>query len=205
MVGSVKVKICGLTSAADAVAADAAGADLLGFNFYPPSPRYVGVAAAAEIVHLLPRGARTVGVFVDAERDEVLRTVQEVGLSMVQFHGSESPQYCRDWSVPVIKAVRVRDRRSIEEIHSYAVDFILADAYVEGQPGGTGRRVAPELLAGLERERLILAGGLNPDNVVEAIRAVRPFAVDVASGVESEPGRKDPQLMRRFIVNVQSA
>jgi phosphoribosylanthranilate isomerase len=202
---SARIKICGITSQGDALAAVDAGADMLGFNFYPPSPRHIDVVVAAGIIRNLPSTVQAVGVFVDARRDDVLEAVRQAGLSMVQFHGQETPEYCRGWDLAVIKAVRVRDERTIEEIRRYAVDFILADAYVEGQPGGTGRRVALELLAGVDCRRLILAGGLNPDNVAEAVRAIQPFAVDVASGVESVPGRKDPELMRRFVVNVQSA
>ena len=205
MAHRVQVKICGITSRDDALAALAAGADLLGFNFYPPSPRYLEIDAAAEIVRALPPKVKTVGVFVDARRELVLRTVEQARLTMVQFHGHESPDDCRGWPFPVIKAVRLRDAQSADEIRRYTDDFILADAYVEGQPGGTGCRIPEDLLAGVERERLFLAGGLNPENVGQAVRAIRPFAVDVASGVESAPGRKDSELMRRFVANVQSA
>lgn len=201
----VKVKICGVTSAADALRAAEAGADAIGMNFHPPSPRCVGVETAEEIVRALPAGLCRVGVFVDAERSLVQELASRLGLDALQFHGDEGADYCRGWSQKVIKAVRVRGPESLAGAAFAAADFILADAFVAGIPGGTGRRVPLEWLAGADRERLILAGGLDADNVAEAVRAVRPAAVDVASGVESAPGRKDPQAMRRFVANAKNA
>jgi phosphoribosylanthranilate isomerase len=206
LVPPVQVKICGITNRDDAMAAVDAGAAAVGLNFYPHSPRRVDIRVAAEIVHALPGSVCTVGVFVDAARAQVEAIGAHVALAALQFHGSEPPELCVGWTgKKVIKALRVRDPHAAVLARRYGVDFILADAYVEGQFGGTGQRIASDLLTDLDRTRLILAGGLTADNVAEAVRAVRPFAVDVASGVERAPGRKDWDLMRRFIANARSA
>ncbi len=202
---AVRVKICGITNRDDAAAAVEAGAAALGFNFYPRSARFVQPDVVAEIVARVPPGVCTVGVFVDETRARVAAIAAQAGVTALQFHGTESPEFCQAWEQKVIKALRVGDATAARHAARYAVDFILADAYVEGQPGGTGRRIVPEHLHGFERTRLILAGGLNPDNVADAVRAVRPFAVDVASGVESAPGQKDWDLMRRFIAHAHAA
>jgi phosphoribosylanthranilate isomerase len=201
----VQVKVCGLTNLDDALAAVDAGAAALGFNFFARSPRFVEPAQAAHIVSRLPPGICAVGVFVDLPRERVAAIAAEVGITALQFHGDEPPASCRGWTQKVIKAIGVRDAAAAVKARAYDVDFILADAYVEGQPGGTGRRIGLELLEGFERPRLILAGGLNPENVAEAVRAVRPFAVDVASGIERAPGKKDWDLMRRFIAHAHAA
>jgi phosphoribosylanthranilate isomerase len=201
----VRVKVCGITNLDDALAAVDGGAAALGFNFYPQSPRYVAPARAAEIVQRVGSAICSVGVFADAAREHVARIVTEVGITAVQFHGNETPDACTGWTQKVIKAIRVRDREAARDAAAYPVDFILAAAYVEGQFGGTGRRIVPELLEGFDRQRLILAGGLTPDTVAEAVRVIRPFAVDVASGVERAPGKKDWNLVERFIANAQAA
>jgi phosphoribosylanthranilate isomerase len=202
----VQVKVCGITNVEDALAAVRAGAFALGLNFYPHSPRYVQPAHAAEIVQCLPASVWTVGVFVDESWERVADIANEVGLSALQFHGSETPEFCREWpGRKVIKALRVRDAHALTVARTYAVDFILADAYVEGRFGGTGMRVATQYLEGFDRRRLILAGGLTLANVGAAVRVVRPFAVDVASGIESAPGKKDWMLMRSFIANARAA
>jgi len=205
MSAGVRVKVCGITNLDDARAAVDAGAAALGFNFYAQSPRYVTPEAAAGIVVHLPRSICLVGVFVNESRERVATIARAVGLSALQFHGEESPEFCRAWQQKVIKAIRVRDGHAAAIAQRYAVDFILADAYVEGQRGGTGRGVVPILLEGFERRRLILAGGLTPQNVAAVVRAVRPYAVDVASGVEQAPGKKDVNLMRRFIAHAQTS
>jgi len=204
MSARVRVKVCGITNVDDALAALEAGADALGFNFYAPSPRFVG-PAAADIVVQLPEGTCTVGVFVNASRQDIERVAGRVGLTALQFHGDEDPEFCRSWPQKIIKAVRVRDRSGAAVARAYAVDFILADAYVEDRFGGTGRRIALEYLEGFDRGRLILAGGLTPENVAHAVRAVHPFGVDVASGIERAPGKKDWDLMRRFIAHAHAA
>ncbi len=201
----MKVKICGVTCVADALHAARAGADAIGLNFAARSPRRVSVEQAAAIAAALPAGVCRVGVFVDAGRDEIAAVAARVGLDALQFHGDEPPALCAGWSAKTIKAVRVRDAATLAAASAYAVDFILADAYVEGQAGGTGRRVPLEWLGGVARERLILAGGLTPETVAEAVRAVRPAVVDVASGVEAAPGIKDPEKVERFIAHARLA
>jgi phosphoribosylanthranilate isomerase len=201
-----RVKICGVTSVADARMVVDAGADAIGLNFHPGSPRHVSTETAAAIAAALPRRVCRVGVFVNAPRAVVERTAAAVGLDAVQFHGDEEVALCRGWACKTIKAVRVRDAGSLSAAAAaYRVDFILADAYVPGVPGGTGARVPGEWLVGVPGDRLILAGGLTPENVAEAVRTVRPAAVDVASGVESAPGIKDPEKVKRFIANVRTA
>lgn len=200
-----RVKICGVTSVADAVMAAEAGADAIGLNFFAGSARCVGLALAVEISEALPPAVWRVGVFVDAARDDIEAIAETVGLDAVQLHGNESVDFCRDWTLEVIKAVRVRGPEALAAAAAYPVDFILADAYVERQAGGTGTRVPLEWLRGVVPERLILAGGLTPENVAEAVRAVRPAMVDVASGVEAAPGVKDAEKVRRFIANARTA
>ena len=202
----VRVKICGVTRPEDARAAAGAGADYLGVNFWPQSPRAVDVGRALAIAAAAP-GVPLVGVFVDAPRDQVARTAESARLSLVQFHGGETPAYCRDWPWPVIKAIRVPEGGSAAALaEPFAdVDYLLVDAYVAGRPGGTGVRVGAEALAGAPGERLFLAGGLTPENVADAVRAVRPFAVDVASGVEERVGVKDHEKIQRFIQRAKTA
>jgi phosphoribosylanthranilate isomerase len=201
----VKVKICGVTRVEDARAAVAAGASAVGVNFYDRSPRWVNVETAQAIIATLPVSVCGIGVFVNEPRVRVAEIAERVGLRAVQFHGEESPSDCTGWPLKVIKALRLRDRESVSAAAQYPVDFILLDAYVEGHPGGTGRAFAWEWAAACDRSRLILAGGLTADNVADAVRAVRPLAVDVASGVERQPGIKDAELMKRFIANAQTA
>jgi len=200
-----KVKICGITSIEDALHAAAAGADAIGLNFCAGSPRCVGVELAAEIAAALPEGVRKVGVFVDMPRAEVQRIAEHVGLDALQFHGNEEAEFCTGWQWQTIKAVRVRDGKSLARAPLSAADLILADAFVDDRPGGTGHRIPVEWLVGVPADRLILAGGLTPDNVAEAIRAVQPMAVDVASGVERAPGVKDAEKVEWFIANARTA
>src|SRR5262249_10346998 len=176
---AAKVKICGVTSVADALFAAEAGADAIGLNFCARSPRCVSVEVAAAIAAALPAGVCKVGVFVDAPRAEVSDIAARVGLDALQFHGGESAAFCAGWQWKTIKAVRVRDAQSLAGAPIETVDFILADAHVEGRAGGTGHRVPLDWLVGIPPQRLILAGGLTPDNVADAVRAVRPVAVDV--------------------------
>lgn len=203
------VKVCGITNVEDALAALDAGADMLGFNFYARSPRYITPAAALKIIERLPEGVTCVGVFVNEPAPaDVERIAREARLGAVQLHGDETPEYCqRLRGLTTIKALRVGADYTPESAADYDTDAVLLDAYVVGERGGTGHTF-DWALATLTRERvprLFLAGGLNPDNVASAVAAVRPYAVDVCSGVETSPGRKSPQLMRRFVEQMKSS
>jgi phosphoribosylanthranilate isomerase len=201
------VKICGLTSLEDALVCVEAGADALGFNFWPGSKRYVEPTEAAAIARGLPSGALKVGVFVNAERVEIERAVGQVGLDAVQLHGEETPEDCRGFSVPVIKVIHVgRADEPITQIAArYTVEYFLLDADAGSDYGGSGRSFDWRRAEGVAPGRLFLAGGLRPENVADAVRRVRPYAVDTASGVESAPGRKDPRKLKEFIRNAKLA
>ena len=201
-----RVKICGITSPEDAAAAVEAGADAVGLVFVPGTPRVVTLARAAAIVGCLPPLVATVGVFVDSPLEEVCRIAALLRLSAVQLHGHEDEGFSRGVPVPVIRALRVRDAASLQPLATYPAHAFLLDAYVEGQPGGTGRTMPWGLVRQAKGTRpIILAGGLRPDTVAEAVRLVRPYGVDVSSGVEQPPGRKDHRKVREFIVNVRQA
>jgi phosphoribosylanthranilate isomerase len=204
-VSAVRVKICGITSPEDALLAVSAGAFALGFNFHVASPRYVEVDRARAISAALPPGVWRVGVFVNRPRREVDEIAASAGLTALQFHGDEPPEYCRGWRLTVVKAARVRTRADVERLAAYPVELMLVDAYVEGVHGGTGERFDWSLLRGIDRTRLVLAGGLTPENVAAAVRTVRPFAVDVASGVEARPGIKDPEKVKQFVRHAETA
>jgi phosphoribosylanthranilate isomerase len=204
---SVKVKICGICRVEDARAAVRAGADFLGLNFHPASPRRVTVERAAAIADAVP-GTALVGVFVDAPRALVQDVAARVGLAAVQFHGAEDPDYCRGWPWRVIKAIRVAPGTNASaeaERFAAGVDYLLIDSYVAGRPGGTGVPLDPALAAGLPAGRLFVAGGLRPESVADVVRALRPFAVDVASGVEEGPGRKDHAKIEEFVRRAKAA
>jgi phosphoribosylanthranilate isomerase len=203
---SVKVKICGITNAPDALAAIDAGADALGFVFYDASPRRLTLRAAAEIIRHLPPYVVKVGVFVNASVDRVERAVAECGLNLLQFHGDETPEYCVQFGVMSMKSFRIRDAGSLKALPAYPTDAWLLDAYVADNPGGTGETFNWDLAVEARKlGRLIfLAGGLTPENVAEAIRQVQPYAVDVSSGVEIAPGRKDPDKIRQFMAAARS-
>ena len=201
----VRIKICGITRPSDALAAISAGADALGFNFWPKSKRYVAPATARAIIATLPPFVTTVGVFVDAERSEIERIAALTGIRALQLHGDEPPPACVGYALPVIKALRVGADFSAAWFTRYEVRAYLLDAPTVGYGGG-GAVFDWNRLAGIHAGvPLILAGGLTPDNVAEAIATVRPYAVDVASGVEASPGIKDPEAMRRFVANVRAA
>jgi phosphoribosylanthranilate isomerase len=204
---SVKVKICGITSPPDALAAVEAGADLIGFMFYEKSPRCVTTAAAAKIARHIPPFVARVGVFVDAPADFVRRAIRECHLDLLQFHGEESPDYCLQFGLMSVKAIRVRDPESLRVLSQYQTDAWLLDAYSAATPGGTGETFNWDLAveAGRFGRPLFLAGGLTPENVAKAIRKVQPYGVDVSSGVESAPGIKDPDKIRRFIAAARLA
>jgi len=197
----VKVKICGITSLVDGLAAAQAGADALGFVFYAPSPRYISPEAASVIIRELPPFVVKVGVFVDAPRDLVLSAMRQCGLGLLQFHGEEPPDYCLQFGLMSMKAFRIRDADSIERLADYPTDAWLLDACAPDKPGGTGQTFNWDLAleAGKLGRPIFLAGGLTPDNVADAVRRAQPYAVDVSTGVEAAPGRKDPAKVRAFI------
>jgi phosphoribosylanthranilate isomerase len=201
------VKICGITRLEDALASIRAGADAIGFVFYRPSPRYIAPATAGAILRALPPFITTVGLFVDAPEVEVRAVVSQTPVELLQFHGSETPEYCRRFARPYMKAVRMAPE---VDLLQYARDYhdakaLLLDAYVEGLHGGSG--VAFDW--GRVPERLplpvIVSGGLTVENVADAVRRVRPSAVDVSSGVESAKGIKDAARIAAFIAGVRNA
>ena len=199
-----KVKICGITTLDDALMAVEAGADALGFVFFEKSPRYLGPEAAAAIIARMPPLVQVVGLFVNAELDFVNRTADSCGLDIVQLHGDESPAYCRLVRRRVMKAFRVRGPESLESLADYQVAAYLLDAYSPNAYGGTGARFDWDCaLAAKERGPIVLAGGLDPDNVASAVAKVAPYAVDVSSGVESSPGRKDPEKVTLFLAEAK--
>jgi phosphoribosylanthranilate isomerase len=194
------VKICGITRLEDALAAVRLGADALGFNFWPGSRRFIAPAEAQRIVRALPPLVTAVGVFVDPSHDEAVAAAAVSGVQVLQLHGDEPPELCRSFHLPVLKALRVAGPEALEALDRYAgVAGFLLDAASPGY-GGSGRTFDWALgRAAAARATVLLAGGLHPGNVAEAVREVRPFAVDVASGVEAAPGVKDHELMARFI------
>jgi len=205
----VRVKICGITNAADALAAIDAGANLLGFNFYEKSPRHISEAEAAKIRPQLPKKVKAVGLFVNAPVVEAAALCKSLKLHAAQLHGDETPEDVAELarSLPVFKAFRVEPDFPLATLDEYAEAYaFLFDAAHTGQYGGTGRTtdwdVARRATVG---RRIILAGGLNVENVAAAVRIVRPYGIDVASGVESGPGKKDHGLLREFIEEVRRA
>ena len=205
----VKVKICGITNWTDARRAVEAGAQFLGFNFYRPSPRYIQPAAARRIIRRLPDGVATVGVFVNETEANMLAIARRVGLDYLQLHGDELPEQVARLKreIPVIKAVRVRDSFRPKQLDSFSrATAILLDGFDASRHGGTGKTFNWNLARGSNGpRRIFLAGGLTPENVAEAIRVTRPYAVDVCSGVEARPGRKDPARMVALMWAVKAA
>jgi phosphoribosylanthranilate isomerase len=205
-----KIKFCGITTVADARDAVAAGAWALGLNFWPQSQRRCAPDTAAQIAAAVKRRAEVAGVFVNPTLDELAATVEAVGLTMIQLHGDEGPSFCaeaaRRTGCRVIKAIRVRSRADIQALQPFHTDYHLLDSHVAGHRGGSGQIFEWELArAHAGSVPVILSGGLRPDNVAAAIEAVTPFAVDVASGVEASPGRKDPAKLEAFAAAVRGA
>ena len=204
---SVWVKICGITNVADALAAAEAGADALGFMFYEPSQRNLSLAAAAEIIRELPPFIARTGVFVNPTADFVRAVIATSGIDTLQFHGEEPPEFCAQFGLPILKAFRVKDRSVLTLCAAYRDCAWLLDSHVDGALGGTG--VAFDWDVAIEAVKLhpkvILAGGLKAETVAEAVRRVRPYGVDVSSGVESSPGKKDHAKTRAFIAAAKSA
>lgn len=204
---TVRVKICGITRVEDALAAVAAGADAIGLVFYAPSPRAVTAEQARAIISALPPFVTTVGLFVDMPREELDSVLATVPLDLLQFHGDESPEACRRHGRPYLKALRIRPGDDVPALidHYPEASGVLLDTYVPGTPGGTGEAFDWSLVPSAPSRPVVLAGGLTPGNVAEAIRRVRPYAVDVSGGVEASKGIKDPALIRAFIDAVRSA
>lgn len=207
----VKVKVCGITNLEDALKAVDLGADLLGFNFYPPSPRYITPEKARGILADLPEAVGNVALFVNEPKEKVREVIEYCLLPDgrqsfygLQFHGEESQDYCRGWKLKVIKAFRVKNRESLVDINEFPADFYLLDSWAPGY-GGSGSPFPWSWLEGLRADKLVLAGGLGPENVQEAIRRVRPYGVDVCTGVEARPGIKDHEKLKAFILAAKSA
>lgn len=200
----IKIKICGITNLEDALVAIDAGADALGFVFHPRSPRHVFPEQAAAIIRHLPPFVQTVGLFVDETVETVNQTADQCGLDVVQLHGDESPAFCGSVRRRVIKAFRVKDVTSLDPMKEYRVSAFLLDAWSPSAHGGTGQTFNWEVAAcAAHSGRIILAGGLTSDNVADAIRQVRPYGVDVSSGVEASAGKKDTDKVREFIRNAK--
>jgi phosphoribosylanthranilate isomerase len=204
---STVVKICGITNETDALAAAEAGTDALGLMFYEKSPRHVATKTAAAISRVLPPFVIKVGVFVNAPEELVLRAIGECGLNILQFHGDETPEYCSQFPMMTIKAFRIQDTESLKALPDYPTDAWLLDACVAEKLGGTGDKFNWDLAVDAQKlgKPIFLAGGLTPENVTEAVRRVRPYAVDVSSGVEASPGKKDLQKMKAFVRAAKAA
>lgn len=200
----MQVKICGITNLVDALFSVEAGADALGFVFYSGSPRNIQPDLAKKIIEQLPPFVTTVGVFVDAPADTVRAILEECGLSMVQLHGSELPEQVSLFSKLAIKAIRVRGTSDLQYLPRYPVRAYLLDTYIEGVPGGTGKTFNWNLARRAKAYgKVILAGGLTPENVRSAVRTAEPDAVDVSSGVEEKPGKKSLEKIRRFVLEAK--
>lgn len=201
----VKVKICGITNVEDALAASDLGVDALGFVFHKESPRHVSPDQAGEIIRRLPPFITTVGVFVDVPASEVEDIMRHASLNVAQLHGHELPEACV-FGRRVIKAIRVKELSDLEPLQHYRVSAFLLDTYTQESFGGTGQIFNWDIaLHAKQFGKIILAGGLNPDNVDKAVRWVRPYGVDVSSGVEERKGKKDRTKMGLFIARAKGA
>ena len=198
---STRVKICGITSVADGLMAAGAGADMIGLMFYDRSPRNITLETAAEISRALPPFVLRAGVFVNPDEEFVMRAIAECNLNVLQFHGDEPSDFCTQFGLMSLKAIRIRDAESLNQLADYETNAFLLDAHSKNGLGGTGEKFNWDLAVGAQRygKPIFLAGGLTPENVADAVRRVRPFGVDVSSGVESAPGKKDPGKVRAFI------
>jgi phosphoribosylanthranilate isomerase len=202
-----KVKICGLTSVADAQTAAEAGADMIGLMFAEQSPRLISLSTAVEISRALPPFVLRVGVFVNPEPAQVLEAVAACGLNLLQFHGDEDSSFCTQFGVMSVKALRVQSAASLQTLENFHTDAFLLDAYSKAGLGGTGEKFNWDLAVEAQKygKPIFLAGGLTPENVASAVKQVQPFAVDVSSGVEYAPGKKDAAKVRAFIAAVRAA
>jgi phosphoribosylanthranilate isomerase len=204
---SVTVKICGITSETDALAAVEAGADAIGLMFYDGSPRYVTIEQAKAICSVLPSHIMRVGVFVNADEAFINRALNECLLNILQFHGDETPEDCGRFPIMTLKAFRVQGPETLDQMQDYTTAGFLLDAYTKDALGGTGVTFNWDLAVQAQKFRrpIFLGGGLTPDNVAEAVQKVEPFAVDVSSGVECEPGKKDAVKMQAFVESAKGA
>ena len=199
------IKICGLTNLEDALKAIECGANAIGFNFYRQSPRYINPLEVKKILAEVPESVLKVGVFVNEGEQVVKKVSQELSLDFVQFHGDETPYYCEQFAAPYWKVFRLKDEKSLEFMKNYHCEHFLIDTYDPSAYGGTGKVGRWDLAVKAKAAgKIFLAGGLNPDNIEEAIKKVQPDGVDVASGVESEPGKKDHRKMEEFITKVKN-
>lgn len=203
----IRVKICGITRPQDAVVAAYAGADAIGLVFYPASPRAVSVAQAEEIIQALPPLVTVVGLFVNAAQAEIEQVLQQVPLDVLQFHGEEEPEECERYGRPYLKAIRMAEEVDVVALarHYRHAAGILLDTFRAGVAGGTGETFDWQRVPTGLNKPLILAGGLNPDNVATAIRRVQPYAVDVSGGVEADKGIKDRHKIEAFMAEVASS
>ncbi len=204
---AIKIKICGITNPDDAILSAKLGADALGFIFYKKSPRYISPVDAKAIIKRLPPFVSSVGIFVNESRDSVIEIATECSLTAVQLSGDETRDFFMSLPFQVIKAVRVKDASSLGVIRSYDPGAtILLDSFVPGTYGGTGTSFDWQLVGGyLNDYHIIMAGGLRPENVSDMLRELRPYGIDVSSGVEQSPGKKDPEKLRSFVRNVKKA
>jgi len=201
-----KVKICGLTNLEDALVAAEAGADALGFVLYVRSPRCAKPTAVQWSIRQLPPYVTTVGVFANIGAKEILDMMERCGLDLAQLQGDEPPSVCKRLGSKAVKAIRVKDRDSLDSMKNYSVRAFVLDTYTEENFGGTGKRFDWDLaVAAKQYGRIILAGGLNPENVREAIQKVRPYGVDVSSGIEERIGKKNPEKVRQFIARAKES
>ncbi|MDD5428010.1 MAG: phosphoribosylanthranilate isomerase [Candidatus Omnitrophica bacterium] len=203
-----KIKICGVTNKVDAITASGLGVDMLGFVLYNKSKRYVDPSEVEDIINELSPKVSKVGVFVNEDKNNVIKIAEDALLDTLQFHGDETPEYCSYFrpKYKVIKAFRLKTKADLKKVNDYDVDYYLFDTYQSDCIGGTGKRFDWTMLKDFELLKpVILSGGLDPDNVKHAIKEVSPFAVDVSSGVESAPGKKDAKLLKKFVENVRKA
>ncbi len=200
----VKVKICGITNLGDAKAAVDMGADLLGFNFYPKSPRYLTVEKAIEIIDQIPTFVDTAGIFVNPTAEEIKEITDHGFLNWIQLHGDETPQFCdtlKWFHVKTIKAIRVKSAEDIANIEQFHTDAILLDAFNSKLYGGTGETFDWDLIDDMNTKRIFLAGGINHETAADAVR-LGVYGIDACSGIESEPGKKDHEKMRQLFENI---
>ncbi|WP_027859100.1 phosphoribosylanthranilate isomerase [Marinobacterium jannaschii] len=199
-----RIKICGITRVEDAQNAVSAGADALGFVFYPPSPRNVGIEQAAGIIRSLPAFVTTVALFVDADREQIQQVIDQTGIDLIQFHGDETAEFCQQFSRPYIKAVRMKPDVDLALVCKQydSAQSILLDAYRPGVPGGTGESFDWDRIPSVLAKSVILAGGLVPGNIAQAVSQVKPYAVDVSGGVEAAKGIKCKDKIIKFVQEV---